>query len=160
MGGTICTVRKPGQAGKALLPLPYFLVNKMLDSLISAEEKLGRPASIIEIYVEMKNLYTLPVNTIYEGAAVLTSLFREDLLYTNDTCSNYSVTRHRGFKNFTEMFNKWGAGYVFASDGTCISQTARTINFKSLWNMLKSKDNEIWEDNKWIYDGDFKFLDG
>jgi hypothetical protein len=26
--------------------------------------------------------------------------------------------------------------------------------------MLKSKDNEVWEENKWIYDGDFKFLDG
>lgn len=38
--------------------------------------------------------------------------------------------------------------------------TAKTINFDNLMTMLKSKDEKLFEDNKWMFDGDFKFLDG
>jgi hypothetical protein len=38
--------------------------------------------------------------------------------------------------------------------------TAKTINFNDLMTMLKSKDQGVFEKNKWIYDGDFKFCDG
>jgi hypothetical protein len=133
----------------------------MIDCVISAEAKLNTPPSIIEIFVEMKNRYTLPVNTIYEGAAVLTSLFREDMLYCNDLGSHYSVTRHEGFLNFSEMFRKrYGDGYNTLKDGTVAVTTAKTINFKSLIKMLKSKDEKDFVANEWIYNGDFKFLDG
>ena len=133
MGGTICTSRKPEQVGKALLWLPYWIVNKMIDSVISAEAKLGKPPNVIQIFMEMKERHTLPVNTIYEGAAVLMSLFREDWLYADDICQHYSLTRHSGFENFTEKFNKWGKGYKLARDGTVIADTARTVNFNVLW---------------------------
>jgi hypothetical protein len=55
MGGTICvTKRNEGQVGKALLWLPWYMVNQMLDSVRSAEEKLKAPPTIIQIFVEMK----------------------------------------------------------------------------------------------------------
>jgi hypothetical protein len=38
--------------------------------------------------------------------------------------------------------------------------TAKTINFKQQYDMLRSKDEKLWEDAQWIYDGDFRFLDG
>lgn len=48
MGGTICICkRKENQVGRALLWLPYYIVNKMIDCIISAEEKLGKPPSTI-----------------------------------------------------------------------------------------------------------------
>ena len=101
------------------------------------------------------------MNNIYEGAAVLTSLFREDWLYTNDLASHYSLKRHDGFFNFSEMFRKrYGNEYITAKDGTVIPTTARQINFKSLWDMLRSSDESVFTKNKWIYDGDFKFCDG
>jgi hypothetical protein len=162
MGGTICvTKRESNQAAKALLWLPYYIVNKMLECVRSSEEKLGKPPSIIQIFVEMKERFTLPVNNIYEGAAVLTSLFREDWIFTNDVGSHYSLKRHEGFLSYSEMFRKrYGNEYICGRDGTVVATTAKKINFKVLWDMLKSKDETVFTNNKWIYDGDFKFCDG
>ena len=133
----------------------------MIDCIISAEEKLGKPPSTIEIFVEMKQRYTLPVNNIFEGAAVITSLYREDMIYANDVASNFSVTKHEGFLTYSERFRKlFGDGYASARDGSVCVTNARTINLKKLNTMLKSKDEKLFEDSKWVWDGDFKFLDG
>jgi hypothetical protein len=37
---------------------------------------------------------------------------------------------------------------------------ARTLNFKQLMNVLKSKDESLWEQSQWMFDGEFRFLDG
>lgn len=161
MGGTICICRSKDQVGKSLLWLPYYITNKMIDCIISAEEKLGKPPSSIEIFVEMKQKFTLPVNNIFEGAAVITSLYREDMIFANDVASNFSVTRHEGFLTYSERFRKlYGDGYASARDGSVVVQTAKTINLKKLNNMLRSKDENLFTEQKWIWDGDFKFLDG
>jgi len=55
----------------------------------------------MEIFVEMKEQFSLPVNTIYEGAAVLMSLYREDWLLMNDTATHYSVNAHEGYLSYT-----------------------------------------------------------
>ena len=148
MGGTICICkRKENQVGRALLWLPYYIVNKMIDCIISAEEKLGKPPSTIEIFVEMKQRFTLPVNNIFEGAAVLTSLYREDMLYANDVCSNFSVTRHDGYLTYSERFRKvFGDGYASARDGSVVVTTAKTINFRKLNAMLKSKNENDYKE--------------
>lgn len=133
----------------------------MIDCVISAEAKLGKPPSVIEIFVEMKHRFTLPVNNIYEGAAVITSLFREDMLYANDVCSHYSITRHAGYLNYSEIFRKKiGDGYRINKDGTVAATTAKTLNFRNLIKMLKSKDASLFEQSQWMWNGDFKFLDG
>ena len=127
--------------------MPYWIVNKMISSVISAEAKLGKPPSVIEIFVEMKRQHNISmVSNIYEGAAVITSLFREDMLFANDVCSHYSVTRHEGFLNYTEIFHKKiGEGYKINKDGTVAVTTAPTLNFRNLTEMLKSKDAALFE---------------
>jgi len=134
----------------------------MIDSVISAEEKLGKPPSVIEIFIEMKRQHNITqVNNIYESAAVITSIFREDLLYANDVCSHYSVTKHEGFMNYSEIFRKKiGDGYKIGRDGTVAVTTAPTLNFRNLTEMLKSKDIALFEQAQWMWNGDFKFLDG
>ena len=119
----------------------------MIDSVISAEAKLGKPPSVIEIFIEMKAQYNITqVNNIYEGAAVITSIFREDMLYANDVCSHYSVTKHEGLMNFSEIFKKKiGDGYKINRDGTVVVTTAPTLNFRNLMEMLKSKDAALFE---------------
>lgn len=63
--------------------------------------------------------------------------------------------------SFSEMFRKrYGNGYMTVRDGTVAPTTARTINFNELWNMLKSKDEAVFNKCAWMYDGDFKFCDG
>lgn len=130
--------------------------------MISAEEKLGKPPSVIEIFVEMKRMHNIGmVNNIYEGAAVITSIFREDMLFSNDVCSHYSVTRHEGFLNYSEIFRKKiGDGYKLNRDGTVAVATAPTLNFRVLTEMLKSKDQALFDQAQWMWNGDFKFLDG
>ena len=127
--------------------LPYWIVNRMIDSVISAEAKLGKPPSVIEIFIEMKAQYNITqVNNIYEGAAVITSIFREDMLYANDVCSHYSVTKHEGYMNYSEIFKKKiGDGYKINRDGTVAVTTAPTLNFRNLIEMLKSKDAALFE---------------
>ena len=148
MGGTICICRSKDQVGKSLLWLPYFITNKMIDSIISAEEKLGKPPGSIEIFVEMKQRHNIPnVNNIFEGAAVITSLYREDMIFANDVASNFSVTRHEGFLTYSERFRKlFGDGYATARDGSVVVKTARTINLKKLNNMLRSKDENLFSE--------------
>ena len=38
--------------------------------------------------------------------------------------------------------------------------TARRVNLKQLMAMMKSKDEALFEENKWIWDKEFRFLDG
>ena len=95
MGGTICVCnRKQDQVTRALLPLPFWIVNRMLNCIASAETRLGKPPSMLEVFVEMKMKHPeMPINNIYECSAVLASLLREDWIYTNDIASHVSLHR-------------------------------------------------------------------
>lgn len=143
MGGTICILNRPNeQATKALLNLPWYITNKLLDSIRSAEEKLGgKPPNCMEVFVEMKTRYTeLPINNMYEGAAVLASLMREDWIYTNSTGSHVSLTRHPGFFTFSEQSRKhFGLNYEYVQNGSLVtSKHGRTLNLDEVIGMLKS----------------------
>lgn len=34
------------------------------------------------------------------------------------------------------------------------------LNLKSLVDLFKSKDEKLWESSKWMFDDNFRFLDG
>ena len=88
MGGTICVCRKEGQITKSLLWLPWFIVNNMLECVELAEQKLGRPPNMLELYVVMIKTYpNMPIKNAHECNAVMSSLMREDWLYINDIAS-------------------------------------------------------------------------
>lgn len=36
----------------------------------------------------------------------------------------------------------------------------RTVNLQHLIEVLKSSDEQLWEDNRWMFDGEMRFLDG
>lgn len=80
------------------------MVNQFLHSVESAETKLNRPPTGIEIFCELQHLYTLPVKNFYECAAILDSLLREDVIFANDAISQFSVNRKEGFKTYSEIF--------------------------------------------------------
>ena len=159
----VCS-RKNDQVARALLSLPYWITNKMLECVQSAETRLGRVPSTIEIFVEMVHKYPglkSQVDDVYKVAAVLISLFREDWLYTDVTAQFYSLTKHKDMKSYSELFReKFGPLYGCARDGTVCPTGAKTINFNKLIEVLKSSDAKLFDDNKWMFDGDFKFLDG
>ena len=164
MGGTITRSRDEKQVARGLIPLPFFYTRRILDCMLSAEEKLGgKPPTVVECFVEIKNRYPwIPVNTIFEGAAVLVTLFREDMIFADDTCEHYSVNKHPGYSSFSEKFNaKIGSRYEISADHTvALKKGEKAVNFAKMIEILKSKDEQLYKDNQWIWDGDFRFFDG
>ena len=157
---TVCN-RPQDQVAKAMLNLPWYIVNNAIASVKKAEAQLLRPPSIFECFTIMVKEYNLPVKSCYEGAAILFSLYREDWLYMNTAATHYSTQPIKGFKTYSQQFReKYGPGYNVVRDGTVGVTTAKTINFKTLMEVLKSKDASLLEKNKWMFDGDFKFCDG
>jgi len=161
MGGTICRGRrKPEQVGRAILWLPFFITSRVMHAVDSAQEKLGRPVTAVEVFVELKRLYYMPIKSIYEIAAVLSSLVREEMLYTNEVGSHFTSRPYEGYLGYTDIFDKkFGEGYSLNSEQSVVPTTAKTVNLKSLLEILKSKDEKLFTDNKWIFDGEFRFLD-
>ena len=66
MGGTMCICNRPeGQESQSLISLPGFFVNKFLKSIDYAEQKLGHPPNVMQIYVTLEDKFNSPVNDIY-----------------------------------------------------------------------------------------------
>jgi hypothetical protein len=67
MGGTICFCdRKVDQVGKAILWLPWFVLNRVLYSLKQAEDIIKRPPNMMEIFITMKKFYSVPIKNCYD----------------------------------------------------------------------------------------------
>ena len=114
----------------------------MLEASQRAEKILKRAPTVFEIFVEAKHHNPqLPINSLFESAAVLMSLYREDWLYMNDEGTSWSVNKREGFQTYSERFReKFGTQYGCSKDGSVHATTARTVNFDSLIQVLKSKD--------------------
>ncbi len=116
-----------------------------MHAIDSAQGKLGRPVTSIEIFVELKHLYTVPIKNVYEVAALLTSLEREDMLYTNDVGSHFSTQPFEDYKNYSQIFrHKFGTEYALDSEQRVTPVTARTVNFAKLMEVLKSSDEKLF----------------
>jgi len=131
MGGTICrTSRTDGQVSKSLLWLPWYFVNRFLDSTRAAEDILGHPPTVQEIFVTLEANHGKTVNNIYEAVAILFSLLREDLIYSDIHSFRYSCNKQEGFFTYSELFRmRFPTGYVCDSLGKVQPTTAQTVNY-------------------------------
>lgn len=136
------------------------MVGRFLDSVDKAEQKLGCPPSSNEIFVEMSNTYTMPISNGYESSAILFSLLREDRIFANEECSHFSTKRQEGFKSYSEIFKAKYPGYKLNYWQAVVPDSAKTVNFKDLFSLLKSKDAQQLKEKEWMFDGEFRFLDG
>lgn len=153
--------RKPDQIGKSIVWLPWFISNRIISSINSAEDKLKRPPNAVEIFVEMKRNFNTPISNVYEIAAVISSLQREDWILTNEIGSHFTTRPREGYLTYSNLFRKlYGTGYAVDKLQCVVPTTARTLNFKTLMAVLKSKDESLWEQSQWMFDGEFRFLDG
>lgn len=41
-----------------------------------------------------------------------------------------------------------------------MATTAKTVNYEFLFNVLRSKDYKLMEENRWLWDDEFRLLDG
>ena len=161
MGGTICrSSRQTEQVSKSILWLPWYFVNRFLESTRIAEDVLGRPPTLVEIFVTLNDTYGKTVNNIFEVGAILFSLLREDLIYADLLSYRYTVNKQEGYFSYSEIFQKkFPFGYVCDKQGRVVPSIARRVNLNNLRNVLTSQDEAVFMENSWIWDGEFRFLD-
>lgn len=136
-------------------------MNRFLESTRIAEDVLGHPPTLMEIFVTLEATYGKTVNNIYEAVAVLFSLLREDLIYSDLLSFRYTCTKQEGFYTYSEIFRmKFPSGYICDDGGRVVPTTARTVNLQNLRSIMLSTDEALYRDNRWIWDGEFRFLDG
>ena len=131
----------------AIYSIPGFLTSKMLNCTQEAEDILGTPPNIYECAVVIKRNHPyMPVANVYEVLALITSMMREDWLYTDSSGYKVSLKRHEGFTTFSEKCRSHFKGnYVFIKDGTLVtSKLGKTLNLDNVINTLKSKDISLF----------------
>ena len=102
------------------------------------------------------------VGDIYKIAPIVTTIMREDILFVDKISYRYSVRKSEGFFSFSELLVKhYGSAELYGTrrNGTLFARQARTVNYSELVSVLTSKDAALFEENKWIWDGNFRFLD-
>ena len=98
---------------------------------------------------------------MYEVAAILYSLLREDLIFADEHCYQYTCVKKQGFYSYSDLFKmKFPSGYICDKNGRIAPSTARVLNLKELMGIYKSKDPSVFDNNQSIWDGEFRFLDG
>ena len=135
----------------------------MIAAAQEAEEILGHPPTIIEMFFILeKNNFSLPVRDPFIVAAIITTLLREDMVFVDKICYRWSARKREGFYNFTELMQiNYGTAnqYGLLNGKRIVAQNARTVNYSLLSTILKSRDPEHFDQNQWIWDGSFRFLD-
>jgi hypothetical protein len=114
MGGTICRTREPDQVGKALIGLPWFIVNSFKRAIDRAEEKLGHPPMLPDIaacLVDEGSLFMIlkkpPVL-----AFILWNCFREDMIMCDKKhLAQWTTKRKDGYATFSEFWREKSPDY-------------------------------------------------
>ena len=159
----MCICNRPeNQESQALLMMPGFFVNKFLRAIDLAEEKLGKSPNVMQIYVVLADDFGSPVKNIYEAAGVVFSLLREEIIYCDENAEYFSRTKSETMLSYSDFFSKnFGKDqYQCMKGGEIVAKRARTINLTYLLNILRSKDYGVLESQKWMFDGEHRFLHG
>ena len=65
------------------------------------------------------------------------------------------------FERFSERFRRIYPGYLLDHRMRVVAgPETPVLNLRSITDLLKSSDEELWERSRWMFDGEFRFLDG
>jgi len=150
------------------VPIPFFIRNSVINAVNIAEEKLGRPPNNIEIHATLQVLYgNVGFKFIKWGYNVvfLQQMYLEDVFYADKNFSCYSTNLNgnkEGFEKCSTRFKRlFKDRYHFDSIMTIrANPETTTLNLKELMRLFLSNDEKVWNDHKWIFDGERRYLDG
>jgi len=152
--------------GRSLFPLPGCLRSRLLWSIGEAERLKGEAPHNAEIIVVFFTTYTTLIQRGYLSV-FLQNLFREDLFYADKEFTVWSLTgpdgseERKSFKLFSEMFQELYPGYTLEPmEHIRAMPSTPVLNLEQLTALFKSKDAELWERNRWIFEREGVFLDG
>lgn len=145
------------------IPLPIRF--KLMECMDIAEELKGKPPTGMDIYIVSCEKYGNRHEIIQYPwfVAFLQNMYREDKFYAdpNFTCWTHRGANLDGFELFSDRFRKFYPGYILDKNMRvrALPET-KVVNLDHLYGLLRSKDEKAWEANKWIFDGQMRFLDG
>ena len=153
--------------GKCRIGLASFLKSRICWSIAEAERIKGSPPWTPEVVVVFQRNYTGRINNGWLNA-FLQNLYREDLFYADKQFTYWSMEGPDGseerktFERFSERFFRLYPGYMLDKHMHIVAKPETpVINLQQLVSLLKSKDAELWEQSKWMFDPKhFRYLDG
>ena len=60
---------------------------------------------------------------------------------------------------YSEAVERFYQGYAFDENKRLTATTAKTVNLELLHKILLSSDEKLLEENAWMFDGSWRFLD-
>ena len=83
------------------------------------------------------------------------------MIFSDDQCIRYTRKKQEGYYSYSELFRKrFGNDYGVDSYGATVPRLAKTVNYSLLMDILKSKDETLLQKHAWMFDGNFRILDG
>ena len=133
-----------------------------------AEKRLGRPVTYIEVFAACSVLYGYcGFKQFGQGytCAFVQNMYREDLFYADKNFVFWSTNNQgegkAGFETFSQRFKRLFPGYYLDSSMHIRAEPAtKTLNLKELMRLFLSKDEQLWQQSKWIFENERKYLDG
>ena len=131
-----------------------------------AERIKGSPGTTPEVATVFQHHYGSMINTSWLNAFIQ-NLYREDTFYADKGMLVWSLQgpdgseQRKTYETFSQKIRRQYPGYVL--DKTCHLRPGPdvpVINLKTLMNLLRSEDQQLWENAKWMFDGKLRFLDG
>lgn len=103
------------------------------------------------------------IKTIWEAGVVMMCMFREEIMYTDIRGATWRHEKREGYFSYTDFIRKLYPNYTVDEKTHLImpDTSARSVDFNTLWKILRSTDRELMEgeENKWMFDGEVRFLD-
>ena len=104
--------------------------------------------------------YTRLINFGYVSAFIQ-NLYRKDIFYTDKGHLVWSMDGPDGseerktFEKFSDRFRRIYPGYLLDKKMHVVAGPDQpVINLKQLQAVLKSSDEVLWENSKWMFDGE------
>ena len=82
------------------------------------------------------------------------------MIFCDKNFLQWTIRKREGFLSFSDFFRKhYGDKYGCNNLGQVYPTKAKVIKFSHLTSIMKSKDEALYRDFKWMWDGEFRFLD-
>ena len=84
------------------------------------------------------------------------------MFYIDKCFEHYSLSAYNEtYETFSQRFARLHPGYLLDEDMNLVAgPTVPTINLNQLVHLLKSRDDQLWARSSWIFNGNFRYLDG
>ena len=155
--------------GRSLLWKTCLYGHRILFTIGETERIKGSASTFPELLIVYHENYERITHstTSWEFVCLVNNLFREDKFYSDNQFSVFSLEGPDGseerktFETFSQRFRRMYPDYMLDRYMRVVARPETpVINLRQLMALFKSKSEGLWNRAKWMFDGQFRFLDG